>query len=56
MTGVASNASRFRRHILVPSIDRIVFGFTISRGKIVEIHLVSDPEGLRELDLTILDD
>jgi hypothetical protein len=26
------------------------------RGKMVEIDLVSDPERLRELDLTVLDD
>ena len=35
---------------------RVVFGFTISRGKIVEIDLVADPERLRQLDLTVLDD
>jgi RNA polymerase sigma factor (sigma-70 family) len=35
---------------------RVVFGFTISRGKIVEIDLVADPERLRQLHLTVLDD
>jgi RNA polymerase sigma factor (sigma-70 family) len=33
----------------------VVFGFTITRGKIVEIDLVADPELLRQLDLAILD-
>ncbi len=35
---------------------RVVFGFTITRGKIVEINVVADPERLRQLDLTVLDD
>jgi hypothetical protein len=35
---------------------RIVFGFTITGGKIVPIDLLLDPERLRELDLTVLDD
>ena len=34
---------------------RVVFGFTIRRGKIVEIDLVADPERLRQLDLVVLD-
>jgi RNA polymerase sigma-70 factor (ECF subfamily) len=34
---------------------RVVFGITIVRGKIVEIELVADPERLRRLDLTILE-
>ena len=34
---------------------RVVFGFTIARGKIVAIDLVADPKRLRELDLAILD-
>jgi RNA polymerase sigma-70 factor, ECF subfamily len=34
---------------------RVVFGFTISRGKIVAIDMLADPERLRELDLTVLD-
>jgi len=35
---------------------RVVFGFTITHGKIVAIDLVADPERLRQLDLTVLDD
>jgi hypothetical protein len=35
---------------------RVVFGFTIMRGKIVEIDLVADPGRLRELDLAVLND
>lgn len=35
---------------------RVVFGFTITRGKIVEIDLLADPERLRQLELAILDD
>ena len=32
------------------------FGFTIAKGKIVEIDLVADRERLRQLDLTFLGD
>ena len=32
-----------------------VIGFTVSRGKIVEIDVMADPERLRRLDLAILD-
>jgi RNA polymerase sigma-70 factor (ECF subfamily) len=35
---------------------RVVFGFSITRGKIVEIDLVADPERLQKLDLTVLDE
>ena len=35
---------------------RVVFGFTITRGKIVAIDLLADPERLHQLDLTVLDD
>jgi hypothetical protein len=35
---------------------RVVFGFTITRGKIIGIDLVADPERLRQLDLAILND
>jgi RNA polymerase sigma factor (sigma-70 family) len=35
---------------------RVVFGFRITRGKIVEIDLVADPERLRQLDLVFLED
>jgi RNA polymerase sigma-70 factor (ECF subfamily) len=34
---------------------RVVFGFTITGGKIVAIDLVADPERLGQLDLAILD-
>ena len=33
---------------------RIVFGFTITRGKIVEINLLADPTRLRQLALAVL--
>ena len=33
---------------------RLVFGFTITRGKIVEIELVADPERLARLDVAVL--
>jgi RNA polymerase sigma factor (sigma-70 family) len=35
---------------------RVVFGFRISRGMIVEIELLADPARLRTLDLTVVDD
>ncbi len=35
---------------------RVVFGFTLTRGKIVEIHLVAELARLAELDLVVLDD
>jgi RNA polymerase sigma factor (sigma-70 family) len=35
---------------------RVVFDFTITRGKIVAIDLVADPERLRQLDLAVLND
>jgi RNA polymerase sigma-70 factor (ECF subfamily) len=35
---------------------RIVFSFTITRGKIVAIDLLADPERLRQLDLVVLGD
>jgi RNA polymerase sigma factor (sigma-70 family) len=33
-----------------------VLGFTVARGKIVEVDVLADPERLRRLDLTELDD
>jgi hypothetical protein len=33
-----------------------VMGFTVRRGKIVEIDVLVDPARLRQLDLAILDD
>jgi len=35
---------------------RVVFSFTITRGKIVEINLLADPERLRQLDLAVFND
>ena len=35
---------------------RVVFGFTITRGKILEIDLVADPERLGQIDLVFLED
>jgi RNA polymerase sigma-70 factor (ECF subfamily) len=35
---------------------RVVFGFTFAAEKIVAVELVADPERLRRLDLTVLDD
>jgi len=35
---------------------RIVFGFTIEAGKIVEIELLANPEQLGRLDLAMVDD
>src|SRR6059036_605803 len=35
---------------------RVVFGFTILRGKIIDIELIADPARLRQLDLAILND
>lgn len=35
---------------------RVVFGFAVTGGKIVEIELVADPARLSQLDLTVLDD
>src|SRR5439155_19146553 len=35
---------------------RVVFGFTITDGRIIEIDLVADPERLRQLELAILAD
>jgi hypothetical protein len=33
-----------------------VMGFTVRRGKIVEIDVLADPARLRQLDLAVLDD
>jgi RNA polymerase sigma factor (sigma-70 family) len=35
---------------------RVVFGFTITHGKIVEIEILADPARLSRLDLAVLDD
>jgi hypothetical protein len=34
---------------------RVVFGFTMTGGKIVAIDLLADPERLRQLDLVVID-
>jgi RNA polymerase sigma factor (sigma-70 family) len=61
-----SGRARFAQKALVNGVigavwaqrgqPRVVFGFRVRRGKIVEIDLVADPERLRQLDLVILDD
>jgi RNA polymerase sigma-70 factor (ECF subfamily) len=33
-----------------------VAGFTVSRGKIVEIDILADPERLRQIDFPVLND
>jgi hypothetical protein len=33
-----------------------VMGFTVRRGRIVEIDILADPDRLRRLDLAVLDD
>jgi RNA polymerase sigma factor (sigma-70 family) len=35
---------------------RVVFGFTVRRGKIVEIDILADPARLSQLELALLDD
>ncbi len=37
-------------------VPKVVFGFTISDGKIVGIEILADPERLDQLELAILDD
>jgi len=62
-----SRLVRFARPVLVNGAAGIVswlpegqpfsvMGFTIRRGKIVEIDILADPARLRQLDLTVLDD
>jgi hypothetical protein len=34
----------------------IVLGFTIRRGKIIEIDVIADPEHLQQLDLMVHDE
>ena len=46
-----------RRAVWAPGgRPRVVFGFAVTGGKIVEIELVADPAHLSQLDLTVLDD
>jgi len=42
--------------LAVPGRLFLVLSFTVTRGKIVEINVVADPERLRQLDLAVLDD
>src|SRR5215211_6448740 len=62
-----SRLGRFSRRALVNRVAGIVsrapggptflvMGFTVARGKITEIDILADPERLRLLDLTFLDD
>ncbi len=65
VAGTFSGRARFAQPALVngaPGLvwapggrPRVLFGFTIARGKIVAIELVADPERLRGLDLVILE-
>ncbi len=64
VAGTFSGRARFAQPALVNGAvgavwapggrPRVVFGFTITRGKIVDIDLVADPERLCQLDLVIL--
>jgi RNA polymerase sigma factor (sigma-70 family) len=61
-----SGRARFARPALVNGVagavwapggrPRVVFGFKVTGGKIVEIDLIADPARLRQLALAILDD
>jgi RNA polymerase sigma-70 factor (ECF subfamily) len=66
VAGTFSGRARFAQPALVNGAPgavwapggrpRVVFGFMITGGKIIEIELVADPERLRQLDLAVLDD
>ena len=66
VAGTFSGRARFAQPVLIDGTvgavwapggrPRVVFDFTITRGKIIGIHLVADPERLRQLDLTVLND
>jgi RNA polymerase sigma factor (sigma-70 family) len=66
VAGTFSGRARFARPALVDGAagavwapggqPRVVFGFTVADGRIVEIELLADPERLRQLDLANLDD
>jgi RNA polymerase sigma factor (sigma-70 family) len=66
VAGTFSGRARFAQPALVNGAvgavwapggrPRVVFGFTITRGKIVEIDLLADPERLRQLNLAVLSD
>ena len=42
--------------VTVGGLPVAVIGFTVSRAKIVEIDAIADPERLRRVDLSVLDD
>ena len=58
--------ARFARPALVNGVagavwapggrPRVLFGFKVTGGKIVEIDLIADPARLRQLDLAVPDD
>ena len=64
VVGTFSGRARFAQPALVNGAvgavwaprgrPRVVFGFTITRGKIVEIDILADPTRLRQLDLAVL--
>src|SRR5258708_3730373 len=64
VVGTFSERARFAQPALVNGAvgavwaprgrPRVVFGFTITRGKIVEIDILADPTRLRQLDLAVL--
>jgi len=66
VAGQFSGRARFARPALVGGAagavwapggrPRVVFGFTITRGKIVAIDLLADPKRLRQLDLAVLNE
>ncbi len=66
VAGTFSGRARFAQPALVNGAvglvwapggrPRVVFGLTITRGKIVAIDLVADPERLGQLDLVVLKD
>ena len=66
VAGTFSGRARFAQLALVDGVvgavwapgrrPRVVFGFKIIHGKIVEIDLVADPERLQQIDLEIFND
>jgi RNA polymerase sigma-70 factor (ECF subfamily) len=66
VAGTFSGRARFAQPVLIDGAvgamwapggrPRVVFAFTIIRGKITEIHLVADVERLHQLDLAVLND
>ncbi len=66
VAGTFSGRARFAQPALVNGAvgavwaprgrPRVVFGFTMTRGKIVAIDILADPARLRELELAVLND